>query len=87
MFCAASTNIALAICLFIENAYRIGIFPHSCKMACVSPLFKSEKTDNFTNYLPISILTFFSKIFEKLIHKRLTTFFKSILYWLSLNTI
>ena len=33
MFCAASTNIALAICLFIENAYRIGIFPHSCKMA------------------------------------------------------
>ena len=70
----SSSNLAPAICLFY-NAFRIGIFLHSCKIARVIPLFKSGKTDNLTNYRPISILTCFSKIFEKLIHKRLTNFF------------
>ena len=36
-----SGNLAPAISFFIDNAYRIGIFPHSCKLARVIPLFKS----------------------------------------------
>ena len=72
----ASSNLAPAISFFIDNAFRIGMFPQSCKIARVIPLFKSGKTDNLTNYRPISILTCFSKIFEKLIHKRLTNFFQ-----------
>ena len=68
-------NLAPAICFFIDNVFRIGIFPHSCKIARVIPLCKSGKTDNLTNYHRIWILTCFSKIFEKLIHKRLTNFF------------
>ena len=72
----ASSNLAPAICYFIDNAFRIGIFPHSCKIARVIPLFESGKTDNLTNYRPKSILTCFSKIFEKLIHKRRTNFFQ-----------
>ena len=72
----ASSSLAPAISFFIDNAFRIGIFLHSCKLAIVIPLFKSRKTDNLTNYRPISILTCFSKIFEKLVHKRLTNFFQ-----------
>ena len=72
----ASSNLAPVISFFIDIAFRIGIFPRSCKIARVIPLFKSGKTDNLTNYRPISILTGFSKIFEKLIHKRLTNFFQ-----------
>ena len=72
----ASSYLAPAISFSIDNAFRIGIFPHSCKIAKVILLFKSGKTDNLTNYHPISILTCLSKIFEKLIHKRLTNFFQ-----------
>ena len=71
-----SSNLAPAICLFTDNAFRIGIFPHSCKVAWVISLFKSGKTDNFTNYCSISILTCFSKIFRKLIYKRPSNFFQ-----------
>ena len=61
---------------FIDSAFRIEIFPHSCKIARVIPLFKSGKIDNLTNYRPRTILICFSKIFERLIHKRPTNFFQ-----------
>ena len=52
-----------------------GIFPDELKIAKVIPLFKSGKRHDLSNYRPISILPLFSKIFEKLIHVRLTSFF------------
>ena len=62
------------MCYFIDNAFRLGIFPQNCK-AKIIPLYKTGKPNNLTNYRPISILTCFSKIIEKLIHKRLSSFF------------
>ena len=64
------------LCYFIENATKFGIFPLSCKIAKVVPLFKSGEKDNLTNYRPIPILTCFSKIFENLIYSRLFAFFQ-----------
>ena len=46
------------------------------KIAKIVPLFKTRKTEELTNYRPISILTCFSKIFEKLIYSRLISFFQ-----------
>ena len=63
----ASTILAPALCYFIDNAFQSGIFPQSCITAKIVPLFKSGDTQSFTNYWPISILTCFAKIFEKLI--------------------
>ena len=59
------------LCYFMDNAFRQGIFPQSCKKAKIIPLFKIEKPYNLTNR-PNSILTCFSKIIEKLIHKQYT---------------
>ena len=72
----ASTILAPALCHFIDNAFRLGIFPQSCKTAKIVPLFKSGNTQTFTNYRPISIVTWFAKIFDKLIFRRLTIFFQ-----------
>ena len=52
-----------------------GIFPDELKIARVVPLFKSGDRNEMVNYRPISLLPVFSKIFEKLIHKRLMSFF------------
>lgn len=54
-----------------------GVFPAELKIAKVIPLFKSGKRQLLSNYRPISILPLFSKIFERLIHSRLSSFFDS----------
>lgn len=51
-----------------------GIFPVHFKTAIVIPLFKSGEKYKLTNYRPISLLSVISKVFEKLMHKRLTDF-------------
>ena len=72
----ASDILASVLCHFIDNPCRLEIFPQSCKKAKIIPLVKTRKPNNLTDYRPISILTCFSKIIEKLIHKRLSSFFE-----------
>ena len=60
--------------LFVQFSFTNGIFPKNCTIAKINPIFKKGDRQSPTNYRPISILTCFSKIFEKLIHTRLTKF-------------
>ena len=48
-----------------------GIFPERLKFLEVRPLFKKGDITEFSYYRPISLLTSFSKIIEKIIYKRL----------------
>ena len=53
------------ICNLILNT---GIFPDRLQYAIVKPVFKNKgNRQHMTNYRPISLLTSFSKIIEKLI--------------------
>ena len=54
-----------------------GCFPNCLKLARVIPVFKSGCRKNVSNYRPISTLPVLSKIFEKLMHKRLSQFLSS----------
>ena len=53
-----------------------GVFPNKLKIAKVIPLYKSGNSNCMSNYRdhPISILPTLSKIFEKLLHKRISNF-------------
>ena len=53
-----------------------GYFPEEFKLAKVLPIFKSGDDQNIQNYRPISILPFFSKIFEKIIANHIMDFFR-----------
>jgi len=48
-----------------------GIFPCRLKYAEVVPLLKKGDKEDTSNYRPISLLTAFSKVFEKVIYVRL----------------
>ncbi|GFG28533.1 hypothetical protein Cfor_03643, partial [Coptotermes formosanus] len=50
-----------------------GVFPDRLKYAIVKPVFKKGNRQEISNYRPISLLTSFSKIIEKLIYARLLT--------------
>ena len=59
----------------IFNAsFEQGIFPNDLKLAKVIPVYKKGDNCLCTNYRPISMLSYFSKILEKLVHKRLIAF-------------
>lgn len=51
-----------------------GIVPDQLKFAKVVPIYKSGDSDLCNNYRPISVLPVFSKVFERIIHKRLYNF-------------
>ena len=50
------------------------MFPSDLKLAKCIPIHKGDDPLNPSNYRPISILNFTSKIFEKLLHTRLITY-------------
>ena len=63
--------------LFIFNlSLSVGTFPNGLKQSRVTPLYKSESKSQPNNYRPISVLSIFSKIFEKLVTTRLELFFE-----------
>ena len=51
-----------------------GIVPSQLKIAKVIPIFKNSDRCNMDNYRPISLLSCFSKILEKIVATRLTSF-------------
>ena len=55
-------------------SFTTGIFPCEMKIAKVIPLFKNGNKSDFSNYRPISLLSQFSKILEKLFNERLQQF-------------
>ena len=55
-------------------SFKNGIFPDGMKLAKVVPLFKSGDKNSFNKYRPVSLLSQFSKILEKLFDKRLQSF-------------
>jgi len=48
-----------------------GVFPERLKYAIIKPVYKKGDKLLTANYRPISLLTFFSKILEKLIYSKL----------------
>ena len=72
-----SKNIAPIIQHLITSSLHEGVFPDILKCAKVIPLHKSSCKTNIANYRPISLLSCFSKLFEKAMHKRLSTFLES----------
>ena len=71
---AVVIHIAEPISAIINVSLADGVFPDGMKTAKVCPIFKSEIKNDVANYRPISILTTFSKIFEKIIANRLISF-------------
>ena len=74
-FLQLSSNIlAPALSFIINHCLSLGVFPQKLKIAKVIPIHKSGPTDKIENYRAISLLTSLSKIFEKLLLKRLVSF-------------
>ena len=61
----------------INKSFTQGVFPEQMKVAKVVPIYKEGTKTDVGNYRPISLLTTFSKIYEKLMHCRILKFLES----------
>jgi len=66
----------------INDSFLCGTFPNKLKLAKVTRFFKKGSRQDKDNYRPISVLSIFSKIFEKAMYKRFYSYLEchSILY-------
>jgi exonuclease III len=55
----------------INQSFTQGIFPSELKIAILIPIFKAGESSDVGNYRPISLLSTFSKIFERVFYQRL----------------
>ena len=70
-------TIAKPLTNIINNSFQNGIFPDFFKIAQVIPIYKKGCKLDRSNYRPISLLSNISKLFEKLMHNRLSNFLKT----------
>lgn len=69
-------HIVKPVCFLINSAFRSGIFPDALKKSIVMPSYKKNDKNDLSNYRPISLITSFAKIFEKILSNRILKFFR-----------
>ena len=65
------------ISFIFNNIINSGQYPDILKIACITAIFKAGDKLDPNNYRPISTLPLLNKIFEKLLHIRIYSFFES----------
>ena len=67
----------------INMSVEQGIYPSKLKLAKVIPIYKSNDESDPSNYRPISLLSVFNRIFEKMMYNRWKHFLKSSVFSMS----
>ena len=62
----------------LELSMMDSVFPGSLKLPWVSPLWKGESRSLAKNYRPVSLVSNFSNIFEKIVRKQMVKFINEI---------
>ena len=58
----------------VNQSFLKEIFSHKLKVAIVVSIYKKGDPEDVSNYMPMSLLPIFSKIYERLMYKRLYSF-------------
>ena len=69
-----TSEISESLCMIFNESFSKGIFPDHMKLAIILPFFKGGSKLEVSNYRPVSVLPIISKLLEKLMLKRLTSF-------------
>ena len=60
--------------ILFNNSYLSGNVPNALKLSNVIPVFKKGSQTSLSNYRPISLLSIFHKLLERLMYNRLVSF-------------
>jgi len=75
-----SNIFAELLCVSINESFESKSFPDFLKLADITPVYKKKGSKNDKgNFRPVSILPVISKIYERVIHDQITSYFDNIL--------
>ena len=57
--------------MVFNSSLKYGVFPDIWKLARVTPIFKTGSKKDANNYRPISVISVFSRMLEKIVHDQL----------------
>ena len=66
--------ISQPLSMIISKSIEFGTYPSKLKLAKVIPIYKSGDETDPSNHRPISLLSIFNRIFEKIMYNRLKSF-------------
>jgi hypothetical protein len=64
-----SETLALPLTKIFNRSIKEGVFPSQWKISSITPILKVGDAHDVANYRPISLLSVFSKVFEKIMHE------------------
>ena len=64
--------------MIYNSSLETGVFPDIWKLASVTPIFKAGPRNDANNYRPISVISIFSRILEKIVHDQMFEFLQPI---------
>lgn len=67
----------MPLCHILNSCFALGTYPNFLKISKVICLFKKNDPRDITNYRPISLLSVFSKIFERIIFNVIVNFLET----------
>ena len=70
----SSSIIAPVLSELLNMSIKSGSYPSKLKIGKITPIFKSDDESDANNYRPISLLSNFNRIFEKIMYKRMTSY-------------
>ena len=70
----ASAKLSKTLCGIFNHSFETSNYPDKLKFATVTPAHKADSKMSLNDYRPISVLPVFSKILERLMHRRLMNF-------------
>ena len=70
-------SIIIPVKIIFDKSLKNGVFPEICERGNVVPVHKKEDKSLVKNYLPISLLSIFGKIFQRVIYNSLFNYFIS----------
>ena len=80
-----SNEVSKSLAHIFNLTFTTGIIPEQIKTSLVTPVFKSNEENRFENYRPISVLTCFAKLLEKLMYKQLIKYVEKNFFYLTIN--
>ena len=72
----AAELLAPILQIIFNKCIELGYYPNRMKTGQVAPVYKKGEQDGKNNYRPITVLTQFNQIFERLLSKRFLNFFE-----------
>ena len=73
---SVAAEVSVPLLRLINICLEVGHFPDFLKVARITPVLKAGDPTQFGNYRPISVLSVFSKVFERVIQVRFVSFFE-----------